>query len=338
LAVKSVWKYQFDTEEKISFLKQEIEILLILDHENIIKCYEVYEDNLSIHFVFDLIKGGDLLEHLMTAQDHILPENQAQEFLIQILDSIQYLHSINVVHRDIKPENFMISFSERGVRLMLIDFGFAAFSEENKKMFDIVGSQQYMAPEIIKTYKEGSEDGYDIKVDLWAVGIVMFNMITGRQPFNGSGDVLLDNILNGKIDWAGFKNQFAIELCSQLLERDPTKRISAAMAKMSIWVSSPENQQTVIKHFEPSSDTIKHINDFNMLSNLRDEIWTLCLTFLSNEDVDKAFTLLDNKLEAKQDNDGLNRENVITFELFVNTILSLKEVVPDMRIKLIGKY
>jgi calcium-dependent protein kinase len=271
----------------------------------------------------------------MTAKDHILPENQAQEFLIQILDSIQYLHSIDIIHRDIKPENFMISFSERGVTLKLIDFGFASFCVGNRKLYDIVGSQQYMAPEMIKTYKDGS-DGYDNKVDLWAAGIVLYNMLTGRQPFTGSGDELLNNIVDSEITWNGFKNKFAIELCSQLMERDPESRISAPMAKMSIWLSSPENQQTVITQFTPSSDTIKHIHDFNMLSNLRDEIWTLCLTYLTTQDVDNVLASLNSKLQDKEDKDGMNRKNVITFELFINTIQSIKEVIPDMRIKLMG--
>ena len=167
----------------MSFLKQEIDILSILDHENVIKCHFIYEDNLSIHFIFDIIKGGDLLEHLMNMPGNRLPENQAQEFFSQILDSLQYIHSQNIIHRDIKPENFLISVSQSsGVRLKLIDFGFSARCNEGQKLNDPVGSPQYMAPEIIKLIQTG-EGGYDNKVDIWAAGVVLYNMISVRQPF-----------------------------------------------------------------------------------------------------------------------------------------------------------
>ena len=337
-AIKSVWKYQFDDEIKIKFLRHEIDILSIIDHENIIRCHFIYEDNLSIHFVFDLVRGGDLLEHLMTAPGNHLPENQAQEYFIQILEAIQYLHSMNIVHRDIKPDNFLISFSENcGVRLKLIDFGFAVILEENKPLRDVVGSQQYMAPEIINILLS-NEGEYDFKVDLWSAGVVLYNMIVGRQPFQSQGEELCKNILNKEVVYGeAFKNETLIDLLKQLLNKNPKERISANMAKLSLWLSCPENQTTVIKPFLPSTETIKHLNDFNLLSDLKHEIWTLSLTYLTLKDIDTIKEIVKKRInEIKHNDDTLNVRNVITCDVFINSALSVKELCPDLRIKMNG--
>ncbi len=338
-AIKSVWKCQFNDKDKLGYLKQEIDILSIIDHDNCIKCYHIYEDNLSIHFVFELVKGGDLLEHLMTVPGNKLQENQAQQFFAQILDALQYLHSINIIHRDIKPENFLISISEtRGVRLKLIDFGFSARCEEAKKLKDIVGSTQYMAPEMIRVLQTGI-GGYDNKVDIWAAGVTLFNMMTGRQPFLGNQDELAQNILTQEVNYMEEFKEDLQDLCCQLLKKDPDLRPSASMAKFNTWVTCSENQITVLKPFLPSTETIKHLNDFNMLSDLKHEVWTLALTYLSDTQINITKEILYQKIQLKDDTEGsLKIKDIITYDLLINAIMSIKDINPDLRIKLNGNY
>jgi calcium-dependent protein kinase len=339
-AIKSVWKNQFDDEIKLNFLIREIELLSIMDHENIIKCHNIYEDNLSIHFVCDLVKGGDLYGYLMTSEGYKLPENRAQEFMVQILDALQYLHNNNIVHRDIKPENLLIDITPSKVTLKLIDFGFAAKCPEGSHVEDLVGSPQYMAPEIIEMLETG-RGHYDTKVDMWAAGIVLYNMLTGRQPFVGQAQGLLNqNIMTKDVTFNPviFKNPALKELCSKLLNKDPTQRPSASFAKLSPWISSNEMQQTVVKQFCPNTETIKNIIIFmNEQSNLKHEVWTLAVTYLLENEITKIKSLIETYIASLEENDdSLQSKTHISYEILIKTILSLDTINQDLRTKLTG--
>jgi calcium-dependent protein kinase len=137
-AIKTVWKAQFTDKKK--FIIQEIEILLQVEHESIIKCYQVYEDQTSIHFVFDLVEGGDLFEYLTSIPEHVIPDTRAVDFFNQILDALMYLHDKHIIHRDIKPENFLIYHTGNQIKLKLIDFGFATIIKDDEKLNDKLGS------------------------------------------------------------------------------------------------------------------------------------------------------------------------------------------------------
>jgi serine/threonine protein kinase len=316
-------------------------MLSIMDHENIIKCHNIYEDNLSIHFVFDLVKGGDLYAYLMTSEGYRLPENRAQEFMSQILDALQYLHNNNIIHRDIKPENFLIDISQSKITLKLIDFGFAAICPEGTRLTDLVGSPQYMAPELVEIIETG-KGSYDNKVDIWAAGIVLYNMLTGRQPFVGGAQGMLHhNILNKEVTFnpVMFKNPALKELCGKLLAKDPTQRPSASLAKLSPWIASNEMQQTVVKQFCPNTEMVKNIIIFmNEQSNLKHEVWTLLITFLIESEIDQIKQLVDQYIASIEANDdSLQSKTHISYEILITTILSLDNINPDLRIKLTGK-
>jgi serine/threonine protein kinase len=312
-----------------------------MDHENIIKCHNIYEDNLSIHFVFDLVKGGDLYAYLMTSEGYRLPENRAQEFMMQILDSLQYLHNCGIVHRDIKPENFLIDISQSKITLKLIDFGFAAKVSEDSELTDLVGSPQYMAPELVEIYETG-QGHYDFKVDIWAAGIVLYNMLTGRQPFVGGAQGLLNqNIMTKEVTFNPliFKNPALKDLCSRLLSKDPSQRPSASLAKLSPWIASSEMQQTVVKPFCPNTEMVKNIIIFmNEQSNLKHEVWTLLITYLIDTEIDKIKQLIEQHIASLEENDdSLQSKTHISYEILIKTILSLDTIHNDLRSKLTGK-
>jgi calcium-dependent protein kinase len=278
----------------------------------------------------------------MTFEGYRLPENRAQEFFIQILDALQYLHGINIIHRDIKPENFLIDITESKITLKLIDFGFAAKYEEGKLLKEAVGSPQYMAPEIIELIETGN-GGYDFKVDIWSAGIVLYNMITGRQPFVGGHTGMLNkNILTHEVTFnpALFRNMALTDLCSKLLAKDPNKRPSASLAKLSPWVSSSEMQQTVVKPFCPNTEMVKNIIIFlNEQSNLKHEVWTLMLTYLVENEIEKLKALISQYFETLEENDDLLQSKThISYELLIKTILSLDSIHNDFRKKLSGKF
>lgn len=142
--------------------------------------------------VLEYSTNGDLLDYIINNYPHYLSENKAALLISQYLEAVHYLHLNRIVHRDIKPENFLLFEEDFNVKLKLIDFGFA--TKIDKELHDKLGSIPYMAPEIFLN------DTYDEKVDLWACGIIMYNMLTGSQPFfaDFKGD-LISKIMNFNI-------------------------------------------------------------------------------------------------------------------------------------------
>jgi serine/threonine protein kinase len=197
-AVKTIWKSNF-SEDKLTYIRQEIEFLLQVNHENIIKCYDIFEDDHSVNFVLDLIEGGDLYDYIMNMPDHKIPEASCAELFSQMIYAIQYLHEEkDICHRDIKPENFLMKQEGTSLKVILIDFGFALKCPEGEFLKDRVGSLQYMAPEQLE-----EESLHDRRADYWALGVVLFNMLTGKQPFSrkDGDEALINNIIKGKINF-----------------------------------------------------------------------------------------------------------------------------------------
>ncbi len=149
--------------------------------------------------MLDCIEGGDLYDYIMNSPDHKIPESTCAELFLQMNRAIQFLHNdLDIVHRDIKPENFLMKQEGTSLKVILIDFGFAGKCLEGEKLLDTVGSLQYMSPEQLE-----GDFKHDRRVDYWALGVVLFNMLTGKQPFSKKeGDeILVRNITNVKINF-----------------------------------------------------------------------------------------------------------------------------------------
>ena len=226
-AIKRVNKQNLNILQNIP---NEIKISLSLNHKNIIKTYEVYEDTKTISFVMDLISGGDLFEYITSQPEGKLTEIQSLEIIIQILETINYLHNnLHICHRDIKPENFLVQInSDKSINLKLIDFGFACyFPNQGKKMKEFLGTPIYTAPEILK------HELYDEKCDIWSVGIILFNCLTGYQPFSTESKNVedIDNeVLTKDINYSLITNNDIVTLCECMLEKDPKKRFNCIEA------------------------------------------------------------------------------------------------------------
>lgn len=161
----------------------EAEISLKLNHENIIKYYEIFEDDEYITYVMELAEGGDLFDFIIGCPLGHLPADIVIALSIQIFSVVNYLHlEKGIMHRDLKPENFLIKIDADNKPLIkLIDFGFATYIPKNgEKIAEFLGTREYAAPEIMQA------KGYQEKVDEWALGVIMYNMLTGFEPFRGN--------------------------------------------------------------------------------------------------------------------------------------------------------
>ena len=214
---------------KGQLLANEIRLGMMMDHPNILGIKEIYEDLKTISFVMDYCEGGDLLDFIIRHPEGKLDDINTLDIIIQILSALDYLHNqIRICHRDIKPDNFLITVNEQNRPIVkLIDFGFAHYISRNVKLKGRIGTIMYMAPEIIM------EKPYDEKVDLWSAGVILFNLITGGEPFSQSYEQFKKiemQILNKPINFDKIKNNGLRQLCQEMMERDPEKRIDARTA------------------------------------------------------------------------------------------------------------
>ena len=166
----------------IDELKREIEIQRALDHPNICKIFESYEDKhaAELYIIMEICTGGSLVSRMKTHR-HGYGEKAAATLVEKMLSAVIYCHHHGVVHRDIKLDNFIYEDEAEQAQLKLIDFGFAAEIAPGKEsMWDQLGTPSYMAPELWG--REESE--YDSSVDMWALGVVTYMLLSGKRPFH----------------------------------------------------------------------------------------------------------------------------------------------------------
>ena len=206
----------------------EVEISLNVSHKNILNYIEIFEDIQYINCVMELIKGGDLFDFILSHSLGYLPDDIAIDLLTQLFEVLDYLHNEkHIIHRDLKPENILVYIDDHNNPIIkLIDFGVATYiPNDNSRLNEIVGTRAYCAPEIIE------KCGYKEKIDEWAAGVIIFNMLTGYEPFVGkTPSQLKDNIRFSKINFDLIKNEELRELDKKLLNIFVSKRLSAKEA------------------------------------------------------------------------------------------------------------
>ena len=220
-AIKQILKGGVAKPEEIL---REANISLYLFHENIIKYYEIYEDFSFVYFVMELGDSGDLFEFITFSEEGYLSSDITIDILIQIFEAVDYLHNIKgIIHRDIKAENFVLKIDEyNNIKIKLIDFGLAIEKPtNNEKLYEIIGTRKYQSPEMICGY------GYNEKVDEWALGVVMFSMLTGYEPFRRTGQFKLEeSILYDGINFEIIPDDELRILNMRLLDRNENSRIT----------------------------------------------------------------------------------------------------------------
>jgi calcium-dependent protein kinase len=180
-AVKIINKQKLELiDADLNLLSNEFKILQEMDHPNIIRLYEVYEDPKYFYFVMEFLLGRSLIDRFIS-EEHKLTEINNREIFYQLIKGLQYLHKNGVAHRDIKPEN-MIFVNNTNNQIKIIDFGvskyFFSMKEPSKEITlrTQTGSLYYMAPEIM-------HGAYDYKCDVWSAGVILYALFAGEPPF-----------------------------------------------------------------------------------------------------------------------------------------------------------
>lgn len=218
---------------------EEVEIMLRYgNHPNIVTLFSVYEDTSSAYLVMELLKGGELLDRILTVQT--MCESEASAVLRTIVSAVAYLHDHGVVHRDLKPSNMIYaSMRQNPDSLKLCDLGFAKqLRADNGLLMTPCYTANFVAPEVLK------RQGYDLACDIWSLGVLLYIMLSGRTPFastpNDSPDVILKRIGSGNIDlysrkWADISPAVK-DLLRQMVHIVPENRPTASQILQHPWL------------------------------------------------------------------------------------------------------
>ncbi|XP_072038604.1 serine/threonine-protein kinase ULK3-like [Amphiura filiformis] len=219
VAVKCILRSSLNKKTTENLL-QEIGILKKIRHDYIVQLKDFVWDNHYIYLVMEYCSGGDLSVFIRKKQ--ALPERFVRRFLQQLASALQFLHSQNITHMDLKPQNLLLSDTHDPV-LKVADFGFAQQLSEEVYADTLRGSPLYMAPEIICKSK------YDAKVDLWSVGVIMYECLFGQAPFASRSYAELAEKIKSSKPIAIPSNIPISDKCRdllvRLLQRDPAERI-----------------------------------------------------------------------------------------------------------------
>ena len=219
-AIKQINKLNKNNQEGKPYFRREIEIMYKIHQKNVVKLYSHFEDNEFCYFVMEYVEKGNLFSQPSWLKNHMFTSFEVAKIIKEVICAIYYLHNMNppIIHRDIKPENVLID--KDGVA-KLTDFGWSNYVDSKEIRSTYCGTPVYLAPEMI------TEIGHDEHLDIWCIGVLLFELLTGNVPFRGKDiQSLNNNILSLKILWPKDINLDAKNLISKILKPDPEERIS----------------------------------------------------------------------------------------------------------------
>jgi serine/threonine protein kinase len=213
----------------LHLVRREIRIMYSLNHPYVIKLHNHFEDDRFFYLILELAEGGTLFKH--SSKTRGLDEAQVAQFMREVAIGVYYLHHKDppIIHRDIKPENILLDANNVA---KLGDFGWSNFYTEEQRQ-TLCGTPEYLAPEMI------SKSGHTTTLDLWNLGILMFEMLAGHAPFRArSGDELYAKILKNKLEFPRNFPLGARDLVQMLLRSDPSERITIEGLLRHPWMMS----------------------------------------------------------------------------------------------------
>ncbi|KAE8538264.1 hypothetical protein D1P53_005604 [Cryptococcus gattii VGV] len=274
-AIKQIVKHRFAGNDKtLQLFHREINITRSLEHENICRLIDWYEDPQHICLVLEYVDGGDLLDYIMNWPDEQggLPEQHAAELTVQICRAMAYTHSKGITHRDLKPENILLTKEHEGTRIVKIaDFGLAKMIHTNTMLVSMVGTPQYLAPEIVM--QTDQQPGYENVVDSWSVGIIVYSMMTKALPFDEDSKLPVEQRIRARftqppdislLEQRNVSPQ-AIDFVLKLLDKDPAKRMTMSQALDHDWLSEPSSQPMESQRIGLGGDSMWSIQSFDSL-------------------------------------------------------------------------
>lgn len=282
-AIKSIQK---SATQEMKKLKEEIEIVRLLDHPNIVRLFESFEDRKTVYLVLELCEGGELFERIVQAG--AFSEQEASLCVKQMLLAVNYLHLNMIIHRDLKPENWLVSSTDavENASLKLIDFGISKRLKPGEFCKTKAGTPNYVAPEVFS-------GRYNEKVDIWSSGVICYIMLSGTQPFNGkNAQEILQAVKRGKVSldekpWPKISNE-AKGLLRCSLQKDVRVRPSATQLLDHIWLARASTMEPLESL---SLIEVGQLRAFSQMNRIKKAAMTIMATNLTDERIESMRAL-----------------------------------------------
>ena len=219
-AIKTIDKRIHTNEKGQAYFKREIEIMYRVHHPNVVKLFGHFEDENFCYFIMEYIEGGNIYS-VAPQNSHNLSLKQIASIIKDVISAVYFLHHMQpkIIHRDIKPQNVLLT---KGFTAKLTDFGWSNYYRQGEfKRLTMCGTLSYLAPEII------NKEGHDEHVDIWCIGVLLFDLIAGYHPFKGYDmQTVKKNINRLKIKWPKGMDHDASDLIYKILKYSPEERLS----------------------------------------------------------------------------------------------------------------
>ena len=289
--------------------KKEVEIMKKFDHPNVMKIFDVFEEETKLYIVMENCKGQDLFETII--EKGSLSEEESAGIIKQALQALAHIHSKNIFHRDVKPENLL--FSEDKSALKLTDFGTSAeFESKNSAK---VGTPYYIAPEVLNK-------NYNYKCDIWSCGVILYILLCGVPPFNGKTDQeVLKKVKKAEVTfkekaWSRVSSH-AKRVIRLMLATDLSVRPSAAELLKDPWISGSLDFMNLSKSVSPR--TLKNLKTFYCSKKLKKALLAFFSSFmLTQQQKQEAMDFFvsmdqnsDGKLTKEELYEGLKKHQMV---------------------------
>jgi calcium/calmodulin-dependent protein kinase I len=220
-------------EEDESSLRQEVEILRSLDHPNIVKLLDFFEEEKFFYVVLEFLPGGELFERIV--KKSFYNEKEARDVVRTVCLGMKYCHDRGIAHRDLKPENLLLTTANDDAIVKIADFGFAIKGAAKSSLQTQCGTPGYVAPEILNNKPYGKA------VDMWSIGVITYILLGGYPPFHDENQKnLFKKIKKGEFEFHeeywGAVSSDAKDLIRGLLHVDPESRLTVDDVLGHSWV------------------------------------------------------------------------------------------------------
>lgn len=280
VAIKSISKKninQKDLDEMIN----EVECLSMMDHPNIIKFYETYNDEYYFHIVMSLCKGKDVFDKII--EEGSITEINVSTIIYKVLSAITYCHEMGICHRDIKPENILFENENNEGEIKIIDFGLSKKYDSQINMQTVLGTPYYVAPEVLK-------GNYNQKCDVWSIGIFTYVMLSGQPPFGGkNNNDIFNSITNSELTFPSkYFNAISeegIDFIKKCLVKDPKQRMLAKEAISHKWFYNISAKIHCKSNLDPK--ILTNLKEFSYPEKFKKLVLKFLVNEMSNKEISK---------------------------------------------------
>jgi aurora kinase, other len=249
-ALKVLHKSELQQGRVEKQVQREIEIQSNLRHPNILKLYGHFHDSKRIFLILEFAGQGELYKHLQKARR--FPEPRAAQYIAQMASALRYIHRKHIIHRDIKPENILLGLHGE---IKLSDFGWSVHAPGNRRT-TYCGTLDYLPPEMIVPRTPGKS--YDDKVDLWALGVLAYELLVGEAPFEDAPAMTTRKIARGDMKVPAFVSAEATDLIKKVSCKQRNAKTPKADSGISC-LSSTRPKESALKRLRSTLGSLNTV-------------------------------------------------------------------------------